>query len=505
MMMRTLVALVTVFSVQVAVSQKEGTAERYAKLITVAELKTDLYILASDSLEGRDTGRRGQKLAADYIQHKFKEYGIPPVKAEDPNAIVEGYFQPFEVVQERGGSLSLESAGKKLQFLHELFYVNEVLKEDVAVNEIILMADGSKLVSTKGLKGKVVVVVDRSEGNSMAFWGKLRMWNTAAAAAEVRLLLVATERVPTLVEEIGHYVSGGRMRLAIDPAPVQREGALQTIVVDTKALGAMLGKKGKAALVKNKAGAKVAVDFMVKYTNLSEELMTENVLAYIEGTDKKDELVVITAHYDHIGIEGDEVFNGADDDGSGTVAIMAIAKAFAKAKAEGNGPRRSVLVMPVSGEEKGLLGSKFYSERPVFPLENTVANLNIDMIGRVDSAHTGKAPYIYVIGSDRLSTDLHNINEEANSTHTQLELDYTFNAEDDPNKFYYRSDHYNFARKGVPAIFYFSGVHEDYHKSTDTVEKIDFELLHQRALLTFHTAWQLANREERIVVDGKVE
>ncbi len=502
---RTLVAFVGVLSVQVAVSQKDGNAERYAKFITLEELKTDLYILASDSLEGRDTGRPGQKLAADYIQHKFKEYGIPPVQAEDPNAIVEGYFQPFQVVQERGGSLSLESDGKKLQFLQELFYVNEVLKEDVAVQEIILMADGSKLVSTKGLKGKVVVVVDNSEGNSMSFLGSVRMWNTAAAAAEVRLLLVASDRVPMFVEEIGHYVSGGRMRLAIDPVPVQREGALQTIVVDTKALGEMLGKKGQAALAKKKVGVKVPVDFTVKCTNLSEELMTENVLAYIEGTDKKDELVVITAHYDHIGIEGDEVFNGADDDGSGTVAIMAIAKAFAKAKAEGNGPRRSVLIMPVSGEEKGLLGSKYYSERPVFPLENTVANLNIDMIGRVDSAHTGKAPYIYVIGSDRLSTDLHNINEEANGAHTQLELDYTFNAEDDPNKFYYRSDHYNFARKGVPAIFYFSGVHEDYHKSTDTVEKIDFELLHQRALLTFHTAWILANREDRIVVDGKVE
>jgi Zn-dependent M28 family amino/carboxypeptidase len=234
-------------------------------------------------------------------------------------------------------------------------------------------------------------------------------------------------------------------------------------------------------------------------------LVSENVLAYIEGSDKKDELVVITAHYDHIGVENGEVYNGADDDGSGTVAIMAIAKAFAQAKANGHGPRRSVLVMPVSGEEKGLLGSRYYSERPVFPLENTVANINIDMIGRVDSIHATSAPYLYVIGSDRLSSELHAINEEANARYTKLDLDYRFNDRKDPNRFYYRSDHYNFARKGVPAVFYFSGVHEDYHGPGDTVDKIRFELLHQRALLAFHTAWILANRAERIVVDGQVE
>jgi Zn-dependent M28 family amino/carboxypeptidase len=275
--------------------------------------------------------------------------------------------------------------------------------------------------------------------------------------------------------------------------------------VDAKALDGLLGRNSLASLAKRKPGRKVPVDITLKHSAQSQRVVSENVLAYIEGTDKKDELVVITAHYDHIGIEDGEVFNGADDDGSGTVAIMAIAKAFAKAKEEGNGPRRSILVMPVTAEEKGLLGSKYYSENPVFPLERTVANLNIDMIGRIDSAHQGMAPYIYVIGSDRLSSELHAINEEANRNYTRMELDYTFNSADDPNRFYYRSDHYNFARKGVPAIFYFSGVHEDYHKSTDTIEKIRFDLLHKRALLTFHTAWILANREERIVVDGKVE
>ena len=161
--------------------------------------------------------------------------------------------------------------------------------------------------------------------------------------------------------------------------------------------------------------------------------------------------------------------------------------------------------MPVSGEEKGLLGSRFYSDHPVFPMDSTVADLNIDMIGRTDSAHATSPPYVYIIGSDRLSTELHAINKHANETYAGLILDETFNGRNDPNRFYYRSDHYNFARKGIPVIFYFSGVHEDYHQPGDEVEKIRFDLLHQRTLLVFHTAWILANQENRIIVDGAVE
>jgi Zn-dependent M28 family amino/carboxypeptidase len=223
----------------------------------------------------------------------------------------------------------------------------------------------------------------------------------------------------------------------------------------------------------------------------------KNVLAYIEGTDLKDELVVITAHYDHIGIEESLVYNGADDNGSGTVGLIEIAEAFSIAKAEGNGPRRSILVMPVSGEEKGLLGSEYYSENPVFPMESTVANLNIDMIGRVDEDHADDPNYIYLIGSNMLSTDLHEISEWANSTYVGLNLDYKFNSLDDPNNFYQRSDHYNFAKNNIPVIFYFNGTHEDYHQATDTIEKIDFELIELRTKLVFFTAWHLANQDEQ--------
>ena len=228
---------------------------------------------------------------------------------------------------------------------------------------------------------------------------------------------------------------------------------------------------------------------------------SENVIALIKGSELPEEYVVITSHYDHVGMKDGEIYNGADDDGSGTVAIMEIAEAFQKAVEEGYAPKRSVVFLHVTAEEKGLLGSKYYSEHPIYPLENTVANLNIDMIGRIDEAHQDEPNYIYLIGSDRLSTDLHEISEAANAQFTNLNLDYTYNDENDPNRFYYRSDHYNFAKFDIPIIFYFNGVHEDYHQPTDTPDKIEYELLEKRAKLVFFTAWEIANRENRPVVD----
>ena len=225
---------------------------------------------------------------------------------------------------------------------------------------------------------------------------------------------------------------------------------------------------------------------------------SQNVVAFIKGSEKPDEIIVLSAHYDHVGIENGEVYNGADDDGSGTVALIEIAKAFQKAKKQGNGPKRSILFLHVTGEEIGLYGSRYYTENPLFPLSNTVVNLNVDMIGRIGSEKEGNDNYVYLIGSDKLSQELHDVSEAVNKRYTNLELDYTYNDENDPNRFYYRSDHYNFAKNNIPVIFYFNGTHADYHKHTDTPEKIEYELLAKRSRLIFLTAWELANRDERI-------
>ena len=276
-----------------------------------------------------------------------------------------------------------------------------------------------------------------------------------------------------------------------------REGGL---LKGLKKIKNKIDKKGVP--LSSQLSLKIGIQSNIIKTDIS----SENILGYVEGSDKKEEIIIVTAHYDHLGKHNGKIFNGADDNASGTTALLMMAQAFAKAKEEGNGPRRSILFMPVSAEEKGLLGSRYYSENPIFPLKNTVANLNIDMIGRVDEDHhdnkgNPNPNYVYIIGSHFLSSELHQINEEQNDIHTKLQLDYKFNSIDDPNRFYQRSDHYNFAKHSIPVIFYFNGVHEDYHKHTDTIEKIDFKKVSKITQLIFYTAWELANREERISLD----
>lgn len=247
---------------------------------------------------------------------------------------------------------------------------------------------------------------------------------------------------------------------------------------------------------------KVPSDYMYKFHG--EKINdSENILAFIEGSEKPEEILVISAHYDHIGIKNNKIFNGADDDGSGTVALLEIAQAFQTAKNNGHGPKRSVLIFHATGEEHGLLGSSYYSENPVFPLSNTITDINIDMIGRRDKFHKKSNNYIYLIGSDFLSSDLHAICENANKQYVQLDLDYRYNNTSDPERYYYRSDHYNFAKHGIPSVFLFNGVHDDYHKETDEVEKIEFDALEKRTKLAFAIAWELANRDERPKVDKK--
>lgn len=222
---------------------------------------------------------------------------------------------------------------------------------------------------------------------------------------------------------------------------------------------------------------------------------SENVLAYIKGSEKPDEVLIISGHFDHEGIKNNKIYFGADDNASGSMAILEIAQAFKLAEKEGHAPKRSILFLHLTAEEIGLYGSSFYVKNPVFALNKTIADLNIDMIGRVDPTHINTPNYIHLIGADRISKELHFVSEAVNSTFSNLELDYTFNAENDPNKYYYRSDHYNFAKHNIPVIFYFDGGHIDYHRPTDTADKINYPLLVKRAQFIFATAWQLANRD----------
>lgn len=478
---------------QQACAQADTLARRYASSITSEELRRHVEVLASDSFLGRDTGKEGQKMAARYLREAMAAYGIPPLAMP---SVSEGYFQRYELVEERSGAIRVLGRRGELAYPEAALYLREVLAEPVAVRRLTVLTDADGVAAG----GRHALLRLDGAPDAQLNGLRARLQGLDGARWDVVLVAMHDEAFGFLRGMV--HAGGSRMRLAeeADAQPARPSGP-QVILLPQRSLLRLMGARGARRISTARHGQQVKARVELVPQPRSSRVTAENVLAYIEGGDLRDELVVVTAHYDHIGVEDGEVFNGADDNGSGTAALLEIAQAFAMAKRQGHGPRRSVLVMPVSGEEKGLLGSRHYSDHPVFPLEATVANLNIDMIGRVDSAHADAPPYIYIIGSDRLSAELHAINEQANNAHVGLVLDYRFNAEDDPNRFYYRSDHYNFARKGVPAIFYFSGVHEDYHRPGDDAWKIRYDLMEQRARLVFHTAWELANRPMRIKVD----
>ncbi|MBS1934396.1 MAG: M28 family peptidase [Bacteroidetes bacterium] len=277
-----------------------------------------------------------------------------------------------------------------------------------------------------------------------------------------------------------------------------------TYYVSEKIAQAIMGEDYNAAKNGNAQPKTYAANIMLQLNKTTMNLQSSDVLGFLEGTDLKDQIVVISAHYDHLGKHGDVIYYGADDDGSGTVGILEIAEAFAKAKAAGKGPRRSILFLANSGEEKGLWGSEYYSDHPAYNLDKTTVDLNIDMIGRIDDSRKkgDSTNYVYVIGDDKLSSDLKPISESVNKKYTKLELDYKYNDPKDPERIYYRSDHYNFARKGVPIIFYYDGMLDrDYHQPTDTPDKITYDLMAKRAKLVFYTAWEMANRNDMLKRD----
>jgi Zn-dependent M28 family amino/carboxypeptidase len=237
------------------------------------------------------------------------------------------------------------------------------------------------------------------------------------------------------------------------------------------------------------------------YSKAKKRNASDNILGFIEGSEKPNEVLIISAHYDHDGIKNGVIYPGADDNGSGSIAVLELAKAFAKASKDGNRPKRSILFLHVTAEEIGLQGSRYYSENPIIPIENSIANINIDMIGRRGKGKENDNNYVYLIGADRLSKDLHNIAEQAREKYSPMQVDFTFNDPKDPNRFYFRSDHYNFAKKNIPSMFYFSGVHDDYHTVNDTADRIDYPLFLARTQLIFAVAWELANAPERPKLD----
>lgn len=500
---------------------QEAPQDKFLQTITKADLKKHLEILASDEYEGRETGERGQKMAAEYIQKEFESYGLSGIsKEKNP------YLQSFELEKTKYDGMTIKGKkGNRIELLEDFFSLRGLLTEK-AKYEMVFVGygiDQENYSDYEGVdvKGKIAVLLmgepkDTTSGNYLI--SGTEQTSSAAkpnekldlalekGATGVIMLYEQEEVLKSVLKNYAAYFSQPQLgfpsqdnNFALYSAPSLVAPLFGKKQEDFEAfLATLLGR------AKNLPADRPTVKVKVMPEANIEKVSSENVLGFMEGTDKKDEVVVITSHYDHIGISPDgQINNGADDDGSGTVAVLEMAQAFSEAYKAGHKPRRSILFMTVSGEEKGLLGSAYYSDNPILPLENTVTNLNIDMIGRVDPKHEDaeNPNYVYIIGSNMLSDSLHSLSERIAAEYGEIELDYRYNDKDDPNRFYYRSDHYNFAKHDIPVIFYFNGTHADYHKPTDTVDKIHFEKMEKITRLIFLTGWEIANQEERITAD----
>ncbi len=497
---------------------------RYAELVTADRLRQHLGVLAADAYEGRETGQKGQHVAATYVAAQFAAAGLAG-PGPDPMAPYLQKFQLETVAWAPGATLRIGAT--RYQWPNDFYgrgssgfdqetelrpvFVGFGIEQpgygdyqnlDVTGQDVLILQGEPTTASGKPLL---------SPDGSYTRWGRDDRAKLAGALQHgARSVLFVDFRPNGNFEKQAARIAPALARPGLVLAG---EGPRRPPVFYlSPAVGYKLLSTNAAAVARylaqtGAAGQPVASPFKtaalkIRAPKTRTPVGTENALGFVEGTDKKDEIVVVSAHHDHLGVISGQVYSGADDDGSGTAAIINLAEAFAQAKKDGHGPRRSLLFLSVTGEEEGLFGSEYYAAHPVFPLENTVADLNVDMVGRTDPAHEGKPDYVYVIGSDKLASQLRVVLEAENRQYTHLDLDYKYDDLADPNRFYYRSDHYNFAVHKIPVAFFFNGVHADYHQASDKLEKIQFDKLEARARLVFHTAWALANRDERPAVDS---
>jgi hypothetical protein len=478
--------------------------------ISAKGLKANLTVLASDSLEGRETSYPGQKKAAKYIADIFKNLNL---KAIGDNGT---YFQHFDVEVTRVNpetKIITNVNGTKNTFTWGTDFLSEGAKDTVVSGPAVFVGfTDTELDSTAKAKlaGRVVFV----------FIGKKNFAGDTSKAATLRRLFAirrdagaaAALMIPDIegpasfqkVQEIMSSLGSDKGTMKMKDSSFQLRQQFIRFLVSSELAEKVLKPSGKS-LKQLKSEALLDQQFAPVFVDnatvtivskvIHETKQTENVLGYLPGSDPdlKTQVVIFTAHYDHLGKSRTGVlYPGADDDGSGSVTVLELAKAFASNPIK---PKRSLLFMTVTGEEKGLYGSKYYTSNPIIPLDKTMADLNMDMVGRIDTTHEANKDtnYIYVIGSDKISLELDSLLRIANNESEHLELDYSYNGEHDPERFYYRSDHYNFAKNGVPIIFLFDGVHRDYHKPTDTVDKILFERMAKIGRVMYDLGWRLAN------------
>lgn len=478
-MKKLLLALCCFLAISTHAQKKNKNAEKFAQTILANDLKNHLFIVASPEMEGRETGAAGGYKAAEYVKQQFSKLGLAPGNNGS-------YEQLYPLYKDTLKDAQISINGKSFVFGKDFTAtLNSVNSATMYISEVVYLGKND---TTTDVRGKAVILAKMPTQQEI-----FRLYQRQPAV----LLFVQSGIDKQPAPRSGRvYYSLFRSRQAATSIRISDEMGEMILKSDIA--------KAKDQSLETKS---FTTELMLSFTKDVQTVQVSNVLGLIEGTDKKEEWIVISAHYDHIGITNGNVNPGADDDGSGTVGLIEMAEAFMKAKAAGKGPRRTILFLAVSGEEKGLWGSDYYANHPVYPLEKTSIDINIDMIGRKDDKlnSVDSNNHVYLIGDDKLSSELPNYVDSINNLYIKIITDRKYNDPKDPNRLYYRSDHYNFARKGVPIIFFFDGIHKDYHRPSDTPDKINYDLYEKRTRLVFLLAWEAANRNNMFVRDKPLE
>jgi Zn-dependent M28 family amino/carboxypeptidase len=507
-------------------------SQRGVDTIAAPQLKDYLSFIASDVMEGRDTPSRGLDTTAQFLATNLSRWGFKP--AGDDGS----YLQKIALSRDL-----IDRTETRVQFNGQTLalgddYIPFARPVDLPAADLVFAGNGwfvkSKNIDAyKGVdaKGKLAVVfappngLPRGIASSDLAGKRGEDWMNAAEYAQKQGVIGIV-----IIPDFQYLANWDRNRtritergtLKVDKFQPPAGAQIPQIVISPRVANVLFQGERRSAvsLFESVYGGQLPDAFTLnpdKKLSLtvkvkSEAATTQNVLAVFEGSDPilKNEYVALGAHYDHVGVgipvNGDAIYNGADDDGSGTTALLAMAEALAKASAR---PKRSVLFVWHAGEEKGLWGSRYFTDYPTIPLDKIVTQLNIDMIGRSKkegdtnprNRELSGPNEIYVIGSKMMSTELGELVEIVNKQYLNLTYDYRYDDPNEPNRFFSRSDHYNYARKGIPIAFFFDGEHEDYHRPGDSVDKIDFQKMEKVTRTIYLTLWEVANRSGRPKVD----
>ncbi|PKQ61257.1 hypothetical protein BZG02_16625 [Labilibaculum filiforme] len=484
---------------------QDSIALHYSRLLSTKQIKTDLIILSSDIMEGRETGSNGQKLAARYIYQQFVKAGIKNFTSTTDSL---GYFQNFAIYKKEQATANVEAYGKTFTNYNDLLLSGFTDYSNKSMDLIFLGTAPDSSYINKDFSEKAVLFLSsnlyaaaiKSNDIVMASQAKLVLFCNPNQTNQYTELLEKRKAISPQGMNLKSEINSNfnpydsindhqsfiryKNRMHTYQGAISNATASALLQIKTKRLKQILKKK-KLKQNEQKIN-QFAFNFSLEYN----EVETENVFAFLPGTEKKEEVLVVSAHYDHIGKNETQIFNGANDNASGTATILEVARKFQLARNNGHTTKRSILFIAFTGEEKGLFGSKYFVDNSPVSLSNIIGNLNVDMLGRTDQFND-TTNYIYLLGTNHLQPKLKVISDSINQISANLKLDYKY---DTPDNYLYRaSDQASFVKHNIPAIFYFNGIHADYHRASDTADKIDFEAINRVSQLIFLTAWELAN------------